>query len=159
MKRQTQEAIRVHGMFRVNIVDPDGSIVGDSGWKPNLVTNDGFEQYIVKALGSLSGSKYVSHVGLGTGAAPTATSTSLAGEVGTRQGVTATNAAGSKTLQCTATFAAGWHSSASAHNIANIGLFNSVSAGTLFAGNTFASSSCASNQAVNVTYSIVFATA
>jgi hypothetical protein len=46
-----------------------------------------------------------------------------------------------------------WHL---AYNISNIGLFNSSSTGTLFAGNTYASSSCASNQAVNITYDITF---
>ncbi len=85
-----------------------------------------------------------------SGSQPGATDTTLDGEVGTRQAVTAASSSGSKTARFTATFAAGWHSSAGAYNISNIGLFNSVSTGTLFAGNTYASSSCASNQAVNV---------
>jgi hypothetical protein len=123
----------------------------------NLVTNDGFNQFLVLSLGSIAGSKYISHIGLGTGSAPGAAATSLDAEVGTRQAVTVASSNTSKTLRCTATFAAGWHTSASAHNISNIGLFNSVSAGTLFAGTTYASSSCASNQAVNTTYDITFA--
>jgi hypothetical protein len=36
-------------------------------------------------------------------------------------------------------------------------LFNSSSTGTLFAGNTYTSSSCATNQNVNATYDITFA--
>ena len=152
-----KEVIRVKGCFRLNIVDPDGTIVGDSGWHTNLVTNLGFNQFLVSALGSISGSKYVSHLALGTGGAPAASDTSLAGEVGTRTALTAATSSGSKTLRNTATFAAGWHTSSSAFNISNIGLFNSSSGGTLFAGNTYASSSCASNQAVNTTYDIIFA--
>lgn len=150
-------AIHVKGMFHLQIAEEDGRIVGDSGWRENLVVNEGFRQYLVMAIGSIAGSKYISHVGLGTGAGPGATDTSLGSEVGTRQAVTpSSTVAGSKTVRFTATFAAGWHSSGGAFDIASIGLFNSVSGGTLFSGTTYASSSCASNQAVNVTYDLVF---
>ena len=156
-EKAKNDLVGVRGFYHVHIVDPDGTIVGDSGWHENQVTNLGFNKYLVSALGSISGSLYVSHVGLGTGSVPGAADTTLDGEVGTRQAVTAATTTGSKTAHFTATFAAGWHSSGSAHNIANIGLFNSLTTGTVFAGNTYASSSCASNQAVNVTYEIIFA--
>lgn len=161
MEEQTpHEVMALHGFSRVQIVDPDGSIAGDSGYVgPNQVTNLGFNQYIVLSLGSIAGSKYLTHLALGTGTVPGAADTTLNGEVGTRTAVTAASSSGSKTLRLTATFAAGWHTSASAHNISNIGAFNTSSGGTLFAGNTYASSSCASNQAVNCTYDFVFATA
>lgn len=150
------QSIHVKGMFHLQIVE-DERIVGDSGWVENLVTNEGFRQYLVMAIGSIAGSKYIANVGLGTGTAPGAAATSLDGEVGTRQAVTpSSTVAGSKTIRFTATFAAGWHSSNAAFNIDNIGLFNSVSGGTLFSGTTYASSSCASNQAVNITYDLVF---
>lgn len=150
-------SIHVKGCFRLNIVEPDGKIVGDSGWVENQVTNEGFRQFLVMAIGSIAGSKYISHVGLGTGAGPAAADTSLGSEVGTRQAVTpSSTVAGSKTVRFTATFAAGWHTSGAAFNISSIGLFNSSSGGTLFSGTTYASSSCASNQAVNITYDLVF---
>ena len=145
---KTEEDLGVRGFFHLHIVDPDGTIAGDSGWKENQVTNLGFNKYLVSALGSISGSLYVSHMALGSGTIADASATTLDGEVGTRQAVSAATTTGSKTAQFTATFAAGWHSSAGAFNIANIGLFNSLTTGTLFAGNTYASSSCASNQAV-----------
>jgi hypothetical protein len=151
----SKDAVRVRGFFHVQIVDGD-QIVGDSGWNANQVTNLGFNQYLVSAIGSIAGSKYVSHMGLGTSGAPAASDTTLTGEVGTRTAVTAATSSSSKTVRFTATFAAGWHTSAGAFNISNIGLFNSSSSGTLFAGNTYASSSCASNQAVNATYDIIF---
>jgi len=44
------EGLKVRGMFRVQITDPDGSVFGDSGWHENLVTNDGFNQYLVSLL-------------------------------------------------------------------------------------------------------------
>lgn len=151
----SNDGIAVRGFYRVRIVDGD-KVVGDSGFNQNQVTNLGFNQHLVSALGSISGSKYVSHVALGTSGAPAASDTSLTGEVGSRTAVTAATSSNSKTLRLTATFPSGWHTSPSAYNISNIGLYNSLSTGTLFAGNTYASSSCASNQAVNVTYDIIF---
>lgn len=151
------DGVKLKNFSRVQIVNPDGSIVGDSGFTgPNQVVNLGFNQYLVMSLGSISGSKYITHAGLGTGAAPAAADTSLGSEVGSRTAVTAASSSGSKTLRLTATFAAGWHTSGGAYNISSIGLYNTSSGGTLFAGNTFSSSSCASNQAVNMTYDIVF---
>lgn len=151
------DGIQLKNFSRVQIVDPDGTIKGDSGFVgPNQVVNLGFNQYLVMSLGSIAGSKYLTHFGLGTGSQPGAADTALGSEVGTRTAVTAATSSGSKTLRLTATFAAGWHTSAGAHNISSIGLFNTSAGGTIFAGNTFASSSCASNQAVNCTYDIVF---
>ncbi len=153
-----REAVSLRGFYRIQIVEPTGEVVGDSLWNQNQVTNDGINQFLVSALGSLSGSKYVSHLALGTGGAPAAAATSLTGEVGSRTAVTAATSSTSKTLRLTATFPSGWHTSTGAgYNISNIGAFNSSSGGTLFAGNTYTSSACASNQAVNVTYDITFA--
>lgn len=153
---QATDQIKVKGCFRLHIVDPDGTIRGDSGWNTNLVTNEGFKQYLVMALGSISGSKYLGYAALGTGAGPSAADTALGSEVGTRQALTMATTTGSKTLDCRATFASGWHTSSGAYNISSVGLVNSSSGGTLFAGTTYASSSCASNQAVNLTYQIIF---
>ena len=43
-------------------------------------------------------------------------------------------------------------------SLKNIGLFNTSAAttGTVFAGNTYATSTCATNQNVNITYDIDF---
>ncbi len=153
---ETLEGIKVKGCYRLNIVNPDGEIAGDSGWCENNIMNLGFNKFLVMNLGSIAGKLYISHMALGSGGTIATDQTALAGEVGTRTAVTAATSATSKTLRLTATFAAGWHSSAAAFNISNIGLFDSVSDGTLFAANTYASSSCASNQAVNCTYDVVF---
>ncbi len=153
----TREGVKVHGSFHLQIVDPEtGEIAGDSGWHKNQVVNLGFLDYLCKSIGSSSGSKYITHAGLGTGTEPAAAGTSLQGEVGTREATTFSTSSDSKKARFTATFSAGWHTSASAHDISNIGLFNTSSGGTLFCGNTYASSSCASNQAVNITYDIDF---
>ncbi len=152
-----EDAIKVRGMFRVQILNPDGEIAGDSGFVANQITNDGFNQYVVSLLGAIAGSKQISFVALGSGGAPASNATSLTGEVGSRTGVTAATSSSSKTVRFTATFPAGWHTSAGAgYNISNIALANTSSGGTIFAGNTYASSACASNQAVNITYDIIF---
>ena len=70
-------------------------------------------------------------------------------------GTAATN--GSTSGQFTATFSSADSFVTNTQNLSNIGLFATSAAGTLFAGNTFASSSCATNQNVNVTYNINFA--
>jgi len=154
----TQEEIAVRGMFRVNIVNPDGSVFGDSGWHENQVTNLGFNNFLVSALGAIAGSSQIGFAALGTGGAPAAADTALAGEVSVRAAVTAATSSGSKTVRFTATFASSNSFVTATKNIANIGLFAaSVSgAGTVFAGNTFASSSCATNQNCNATYDIIF---
>jgi hypothetical protein len=73
-----------------------------------------------------------------------------------RKAVTFANVA-STTAQFTATFASGDSFLSAAANLSNIGLFSGTATdATIFAGNTFASSSCATNQSVNVTYQIRF---
>jgi hypothetical protein len=150
------QGVKIKGFYRVHITDPDGAIVGDSGWVRNQVTNLGFNQFLVSALGSIAGSKYVSHLALGTGTVPGAAATALDGEVTSRQAVTAATSATSKTLRLTGTFSSADNFVGATVTLQNIGLFNSASGGTLFAGNTYATSTCATNQNVNCTYDIIF---
>lgn len=149
------DQLKIKGMFRVQLTE-EGKVVGDSGWKRNQITNDGFNDYLCKALGAVSGSKQVSHLALGTGGVPAAADTTLAGEVQKRQAVTAATSSSSKTVRFTGTFSSANSFVTATANVSNIGLFNSSSTGTLFAGNTFASSAVATNQNVNATYDIIF---
>lgn len=149
------QGVKIRGFYRVHIADPGGEIVGDSGWKKNQVTNLGFNKFLVSALGAIAGSLQISHLALGTGTVPGAAATTLDGEVTSRQAVTAATSSTSKTLRLTGTFASADSFVGATVTLQNIGLFNSASAGTLFAGNTFATSTCATNQAVNVTYDLV----
>jgi len=159
--KRPSDGIRIKGMFRVHIED-SGKIVGDSGWKTNQVTNDGFNQYLVQSLGTGLTGKVISHMAIGTGSVPASNATSLDGEVtgssSARAAVTAATSSSSKTLRCTAIFNSANSFVTATANLSNIGLFNTsaVTTGTLFAGNTFASSVCATNQNVNATYDIIF---
>lgn len=145
---ETKESVKVHGFFRVQLESPEGKVVGDSGWQKNQITNDGFLQYLVHTLGASAGSKQIGYVALGTGGAPAASATTLAGEIMSstqRKAVTYANVA-STTAQFTATFASSASFLTAAANISNIGLFNATTTNaTLFAGNTYASSSCNTN--------------
>lgn len=155
--KNTNDSVKVQGMFRVNITE-NGKVVGDSGWRKNQITNLGFNQYLVGSLGNISG-KSVTHAALGTGGAPAAADTTLAGEQSVRAALTVATSSSSKTLRNTATFSSAASFVTASKNISNIGLFNTstASTGTLFAGNTYASSTVATNQDVNVTYDIIFA--
>jgi len=170
-REEPSSAVDVKGFFRLQIVDPDESVVGDSGWQKNTVTDVGLYQYLVKAIASQETPVEVSHVALGSAtAAVSASASSLPGEwhssvsniwanASTNWRKTVQADTGSKSCTFLATFAAsGWHTHTSAAlQIANIGLYNAATAtGSLFAGNTFNSSGVASNQAVNVTYTINF---
>lgn len=169
--KHTQDGMKVRGFYRLQLTeDKNGKeiIVGDSGWNENAVTNDGFNNYLIKTLGALSGSAQISHMSLGTGTQPGVSATSLPGEVSTngsgsvvRSAVTAATVAGSRTAQFTATFSSAASFLTAAANISNVGLFNvsgpTTASGTVFAGNTYASSACATNQNVNATYNIIFA--
>lgn len=157
----TKDSVKLRGFFRLQIEDPDGAIVGDSGWRRNTVTNDGKLGYLVKSLASSAGSSYLSYAALGEGSAPGAAATSLESEVVGTQGSQIRDAmtmasSGSTALRCTGTFSSTDSFVTATENISNIGLFRSSTGGTIFAGNTYDSSSCATNQNVNYTYDLTF---
>jgi len=159
MEKQT-----LKGFFRIQLTeskDGKSQIVGDSGWKENQVTNLGIQDYLVDHLLGNAGGKAVTHMALGTGTAPGAAATGLDGEIthaaDARKEVS-TSIVASKTAQFTAAFASADSFVTASVNISNVGLFetSTTSVGTIFAGNTYASSSLATNQNVNVTYQIRF---
>lgn len=155
-----QEILKnIKGFSRVQITEGD-KIVGDSGFTgPNQITNLGFLNYLVKLLGASAGSKQIGFVALGTGSAPNASHTTLNGEVmsSTQRKAVTFGSSGSTTAQFTATFASSDSFLTAAANLSNIGLFAAATSDdTLFAGNTYASSACATNQNVNITYQIRF---
>jgi L-lactate permease len=151
----SDEGVKVRGFYRVQI-DEDGEIVGDSGWLENQVVNLGFNWYLAGALGAIANSSQVSYMALGTGGAPAAADTGLANEVESRTAVTAATSSDSKAVRFTATFTSAQSFVTTTMPISNIGLFRSVTAGTLFSGAAYASSNVASNQNVNATYDISF---
>lgn len=163
------EAIKPRGFFRLQITEEGKGVVADSGWQENTVTDAGVYQYINRALtGSGSGSA-VAWMGLGTGGAPAAGDSTLSGEVYHKSASSVSNSRASvstsiissRTAQFVAQFLSANQFVTASVNISNVGLFAAsltslANNGTLFAGNTYTSSSCATNQNVNVTYQIRF---
>jgi hypothetical protein len=160
------DALKIRGVYRIKIGLPDKNgrirkVQGDSGWHTNLITNEGFRSFLARTLGALASSSQIGFAALGTGGAPIAADTSLAGELTDaatmRMAVTAVTSSTSKAVTFTFTLNSGI--TTGSHNISNVGLFAAsvTNAGTLFAGNTYTSSALATNQAVNGTYSISFA--
>jgi len=160
MGQKLKEFVALQGFTRIKIGERDKKgrlkIVGDSGWRgPNEVVNEGFQDYICKSIGSIAGSKFITHAQLGTGTAPGAAANTLQGETGARKAVS-NSVISSKTLQATAEWASGDHPGDC--TLKNIGLFNTSSGGSLLCGNTYAVSSWGSNQAVSMTYQLRFQT-
>lgn len=159
------EGMTVRGFARLRIVEhgPDGHphIVGDSGWQRNRVVNEGFDNYLTRLISAQAGSLQMSRMALGTGGLPATDATALPGELNTatytRTTVTVSVVA-SSAVEFQATF-----SSASSHitattNLSNIAIINdTTSAGSIFAGITYASSQWNTNQDVNASYRITFA--
>jgi hypothetical protein len=169
MNKPTHDKVELRGFFHVQIENPDtGEIVGDSGWVQNRITNDGFSQFLVDRMSTSAGinTVIVKFAALGEGTEPGVADNTLESEVtgsgGTkgRKAVTFSNVA-SKTAQFVATFGSSDSFVTVSENISNIGLFefSSVGSGDIFAGNDYASSTVATNQNVNITYQIQFATA
>lgn len=158
-KMPVTEGLKVRGFFRLNIVNADGTIAGDTGYIDNQIVNTGYQDMLMYLLAGSAGSLRPSHAALGTGTVPASSATTLAGELteaAARMALT-TGTSGSKTVVYTFTLASGVIAAAS--TIQNVGLFSGSTqgGGTMFAGNTYATSSLATNQAVNGTYNIAFA--
>lgn len=159
---QVQELVGIRGFYRLQLTeDKNGKqvIVGDSGWCGNTVVNEGFDDYLCRLVAAQASSKQVSYVALGTGTAPAVTDSTLNGEISgsTKRTQVTVSVSNSKTIRFTATFASDQSFLSASSNIRNIGLFdNNATNGTLFAGSTYASSTCNTNQNVNVTYDIQF---
>lgn len=184
--KKPADSIGVRGFFRIRVtegdlndpaslkvtgdsgVDADGNLINGDGLLPNLVTAAGFQQFLALTLAGSAGSKTVSHMGVGTGGAPASNDTTLSGEIthNTNCRVTVAPTTAASGAGYNVSFAAAFNSSASfltaSANLSNVGLFNvalssnSATQGTVFAGNTYASSAVATNNNLQITYAIKF---
>jgi hypothetical protein len=156
---KTKDTSKVRGFFKLNIVNPDGTVANRGPWHENQIVNTGYQDMLMYLLAGSAGSLRPSHAALGTGTVPASSATTLAGELTETAGRMAltTGTSGSKTVQYTFTLNSGVIAAAS--TIQNVGLFSgsTQAGGTMFAGNTYATSALATNQAVNGTYSVAFA--
>jgi len=165
----TSDSLEAKGFFRLQVVEGD-KVVGDSGWSQNTVTNLGKRNFLCYGLAGAAGSLQVGQAALGMNVSTTAypaAAIALVSELtdagytrmNTVGGVFATSQVASNSIQFQFTLASNLVSTD--RTIAEVGLFQydasaTATGGTLFAGNTFASSNLATNQAVNGTYEIRF---
>ena len=159
------ESSGMHGFYRVQIKDPDGSIAGDSGWGHNIITDLGLSNYIAKRFIAAAGSAIVAQIALGSATAVASNftaSTSLLGQIagshmvaiGANTAFTSrANSTAGDTIRVLGTFTSNIF--AASTTIACAGL-HSATNGSVFCMGTFASSTVATNQAVNLTYDVVF---
>lgn len=156
------EGAMVKGFFRLNLVEHKNGkpeVVGDSGWCQNQITNAGYSNFIIGPMMGDAASSVATAAALGTGTAPASNATALPGELAQGAGnrfSLARAVTGTKSAQWTGSLNSGILTATAA--IANVGLFatSAVTAGTVCAGNTFATSTLQTNQTVNLTYSITF---
>lgn len=161
MESLVHEKGGIRGFYRLKIRDENGKIAGDSGWYENILTNIGIEKFL-HAFSGTSGTLQVSHISIGTGAVPASDATALPGEgleASKRAAVSLASTVraasnGTSTMQFAATLASSDSFITVANNISNIGLFNSITSGSLMAGNTYTSSALATNQNVEMSYQI-----
>lgn len=153
-----REKIKVKGFARLQLVNvKTGEVDGDSGWCQNIITDDGFDNFIVGAMGGIAGSKQVTHLALGTQTnAPVSTQDTASGEGAwaVRKAPTIT-LVGDGTLQCTAN----WDTDeATQSNIGAIAMHDTstVNSATAACIATFASSAKTTDQQVNATYQVRF---
>ena len=156
------DGIKVKGFYRVQLTEGKGKdlkVVGDSGWRKNTVVNEGFDDFLCRLLANTTSSKQVGYIEIGTGTAPNATHDTLNGGLGSDNRVAVTvSISQSKTARFTATFNSSDSFLGGQSNLRNIGLIDvNTAAGSMFAASTYASSTCDTNQNVNVTYDIGFA--
>jgi len=155
-----KEGVGARGFYRLNIVDHSGKkpkIVGDSGWCVNQITNAGYSNFIIGPMVAAN-SSVISYAALGTGTAPASSDTGLLGELGSSNArfAVAGVLTGTKSAQWTGSLNSNVYQATAAIN--NVGLFavSTTRAGTICAGNTYATSTLQTNQTVNLTYSITF---
>ena len=139
-----KDRITVKGFGRVQRVNAKtGKIEGDSGWKRNTITESGFDDAIVGAIGGIAASSQFTHLQIGTQTnAIVSTQVALSGEHGDRIAVTPT-LVGAGTLQALGTWATSQNNASSS---AAIAAYGSSSGSSCLNGILFTASSKTTDQ-------------
>ena len=157
--------ISLKGFARVQIVNGKGKIVGDSGWKKNLITNAGVWNGMAGLACALDGSSMgvFNYMGIGSTGPVSADHTGLIG-LYTAQflaagGVNSATSSNVSSRYCTVSFSKAFDGSIASGSgqIANIGLFMGSNSSRLAAAVSYAASTLSNGQTLNATYALVFA--
>ena len=151
--------LKVKGFFRAQIVDKKGKVIGNSGWKKNVITVDGWRYVMAANPFKISGSYQMAYGVLGTGTAAVASGASSV--IGTLVSDTtayislATQALSSAASGGTARVTFQYDGSLGATgNIAQVCLHSAATKGGMMCGNTFTPSALATSQSCNITYDL-----
>lgn len=147
--RGASEQLAIKGFYRLMLHDHKSGRKIYTRWRKNIITGDGFQNYIVGTSGAIAGSKVVSHMALGTQtAAPVSTQNTVSGEFDARKATTNTFVANG-TLRATAS----WNTNeATQSTLGAVALHNHLTTGTAASVATFATSNKTTDQTLNVTY-------
>jgi hypothetical protein len=141
-----EDAIKLKGKFRFELVGPDGTIkqVEES---ENLVVTTGRNHVASRLVGTAQA--VMSHMAVGSsGTAPALGDTALGGELG-RVALSNWSSSGN-VATATASFGAG----VATGTLQEVGLFNASSAGTMLCRSTYSSIVKGSSDTLNVTYTV-----
>jgi hypothetical protein len=143
-----EDVIKITGSVHIVLTAPDGTVKQDNT-DHNLITTVG-KYYLMTWLAAASQpGEFMSYIALGTGTTPPALgNTTLQAEIGTRSLGTLVSI--SNTWNNTATFAPGNCTGA----ITEAGLFSAITAGTMFARQTFVAFNKASGDTMTVSWTI-----
>lgn len=145
---QKQE-IKVRGFIRTCLRNVKTGEIVLSKWIPNVITEDGFDNYIVGAIGALGGSKQITHLQIATQTAtPVSTQGTASGEFGTRKSASL-SLVGAGTLQATASWAT---NEATQSNMGAICVYNTSAGGSAGSIGIFSTSAKTTDQTFNATY-------
>ena len=135
--------VKVRGFYRLMLHDVKSGQKIYTPWRQNVITADGFQNYIVGSIGAMRGSKTVTHMQLATQtAAPTSSQTSASGEFEVRKVVTNSFVANG-TLRATAS----WNTNEATQSaVAAVCLYNTSSTGTAGSIATFTASTKTTDQ-------------
>lgn len=148
--------IRVKGFFRAQIVNKAGKIVGDSGWRKNQITDNGWNSCLVAGPIGAAGSYKAAFGALGTGTDAIATdATAIVGTLNSTSNAyiaLATSVVSSKTARVTFQY----DGSLGSGNVAQEGLFSGQTSGGMICCNTFDASALGAAQSINLTHELRF---
>lgn len=157
------ETLKVKGFFRAQIVDKNGKIVGNSGWKRNTITVNGWSLGIAANAFKIANSEQAAYGILGKGTAAVASNASSV--ISTLNSTT--DAYIALATQALTTAASGasvrvtfqYDGSLGSGDIAQVCLHSANTTGGMMCGNTFTSSALATTQSCNMTYDLRLGTA
>lgn len=151
--RQQQTAVKIKGFVRLGLNNVRTGEVSVSPWYENVITANGFADYICNSIGSnLTGKKLAFFQLASQTDAPTSAQNTASGEFTGTDGArmsTSNSTTGNGTLQGTASWAT---NEGNQSNLGAVAWYNTSSGGTAGSIATFSTSAKTTDQTLSITY-------